>query len=127
MLLLGSLAALSLLLAGVGLFGVLAESVTQRRAEFGVRMTLGATARDITGMVMRQGLRLVAFGLALGVAASLVAGRYARSLLYEVEPADTTAYAFGCALLIAVAALACWAPALRAASVDPTVSLRGDS
>jgi ABC-type antimicrobial peptide transport system permease subunit len=115
---------LALLLSAVGIYGVMAYSVSQRRREIGVRVALGAARRDITRMVVGQGLRITAFGLVAGLALALGAGRLMRSLLLGVSPSDPLTFAAVTALLSLVAVLACLVPARRAASVDPVRAFR---
>jgi ABC-type antimicrobial peptide transport system permease subunit len=117
--------ALALLLSAVGIYGVMAYSVSQRRREIGVRVALGAARRDITRMVVGQGLRITAFGLVVGLALALGAGRMMRSLLLGVSPSDPLTFAAVAALLLLVAVLACLVPARRAAGVDPVRAVRG--
>jgi len=118
--------ALALLLAALGLYGVIAHSVAQRTHEMGVRVALGARARDVVGLVMRESLRIVAVGVVLGVIAALVAGRWISPLLFEVSPRDPIVIAAVVVTLLAVALLASWIPAVRAARVEPAVALRAD-
>jgi putative ABC transport system permease protein len=122
--LVGSFAALALLLAAVGIFGVLAFAVGQRTREFGIRMALGARATDVLRLVLGSGLRLAATGIAIGLAASALLTRSLSSLLFAVTPLDPLTFTLAAALLAAVAVAACLAPALRAARVDPAVALR---
>jgi putative ABC transport system permease protein len=117
-------AGVALLLAGTGLYGVLDYSVLQRRREIGIRMALGAQWVNVLGMIMGQGMKLVAAGLAIGLAASLALTRLMTSLLYDVKPTDPLTYAAVALLLILIALAANLAPARRAVSVDPTVALR---
>ena len=124
MLLLGGFAAAALLLAAIGLYGVIAFGVTQRTREIGVRVALGAERQDILRLVMRRGIMLVATGLAIGAAAALASGRLVASLLFGVTPADATTFVAAAAFLTAVALLAMYAPARRATRVDPIVALR---
>ncbi|HEV2444537.1 MAG TPA: ABC transporter permease [Candidatus Sulfopaludibacter sp.] len=124
MTLLGAFAALALLLASVGLYGVLAYAVTQRGREIGLRMALGATDFSVTALFVRQGLTLTGIGLAVGVAASVAAARSLRTALYGVSAASPTTLAAVAALLTIVALAACFIPARRASRVDPIVVLR---
>ena len=117
---------LALLLAGIGLYGVVAYAVAQRTGEFGVRVALGARARDITTLVLGQGLRLTLIGGALGAAGAVAVGRLLKSRLYGVEPVDLPTLGAVAALLAAAALLACWIPARRAARVDPAQALRNE-
>jgi putative ABC transport system permease protein len=123
-LLLALFAAVALLLTAIGLYGVVAYSVTQRTQEIGIRLALGAQARQVLQLVIGQGLRLALFGLALGVAASLVLTRWLSSLLFNVSPTDALTFALVSVLLLVVALLACWIPARRATRVDPMMALR---
>jgi putative ABC transport system permease protein len=117
-------AALALLLAAVGLYGVVAYAAGQRSHEFGIRMALGAQNCDVLRLVMSQGLKLALLGTALGMAAALYASRLIAVLLYGVEPADPSTLAAVAALLTAVALLACWIPAYRATRITPVKALR---
>jgi putative ABC transport system permease protein len=123
-LLLGAFGALALIMACVGLYGVLAYSVEQRRREMGVRLALGAAPRGILRLVVGEGLRLTAAGVLGGLAAAFALTRYLATLLYDVQPHDTTVFAAVPLLLLCVAGLACWLPALRATRVDPASILR---
>ena len=123
-LLLGIFAALALLLASVGIYGVISYSVTQRTHEIGIRMALGAQARDVSKLVIREGVAMALIGVTIGLAASLVLTRLMESLLFEVSTTDQSIFAGVGALLVAVAVLACWIPARRASTVDPMVALR---
>jgi len=124
MILLAVFAAISVFLAVVGLYGVMAHLVTQRTQEFGVRMALGARPKDISRSVVRQGLALAAVGIVLGATAALALTRLLTSLLFGVRPQDpATLLAVGL-LLSGVAVVASYIPARRAAKVDPMVALR---
>ena len=124
--LLGIAAGVALLLGMVGIYGVIAYLVSQRRREIGVRMALGATAHDIRAMVVRQGLLLAALGTAAGLMAALALSRLLGSLLYGVDAADPATYAAVLVALLGVATLASYLPARRASAVDPTEALRGE-
>jgi predicted permease len=126
----GLFGALALLLAAVGLYGLMAFAVVQRRGELGVRMALGADRRTVLRMIMRDALRLVLVGLAIGIPAALLAGRLAShemsSLLFGVAPGDPITLAGAAAVLLAVAAAAAYLPAARAARIDPIEALRAE-
>jgi putative ABC transport system permease protein len=122
--LLGSFAALALILACVGIYGVLAYVVTQRTQEIGLRVALGADSSSIFRAVARQGMSLAGTGIALGVAASLAVSRLLQSLLFDVKPTDPATYLAASVVFDVVALLACYIPARRAAKVDPLVALR---
>jgi putative ABC transport system permease protein len=124
MILLGAFAALAMLLASVGLYGVLAYAVTHRSREIGLRMALGASYLSVTALVVRQGLTLTAVGLAIGVAASFAAARSLKTVIYGVTATDPTTLASVAAVLTIVALVACFVPARRASRVDPIVVLR---
>jgi putative ABC transport system permease protein len=121
---LGLFGALALALAAVGIYGVIAYTASLRTREVGSRMALGAERRSVLAMVLRQGLRLTAIGLAAGFAASLAFTRLLSSLLFEVRPTDLAMSATVAVLLAAVATLASYLPAHRASRVDPMVALR---
>ncbi len=122
--LVGFFAGSALLLAVVGLYGVMAYSVTRRTSEIGVRVALGASRANILRLILSQGLRAALFGVVIGVAGSLVVSRAIRSLLFGLSPADPLTLIGVSFLLVIVALLACWIPARRAAKVDPMVALR---
>lgn len=124
--LIGLFAGLAMVITAAGLAGVIAFNVNQRTQEFGVRMALGATPGSLLGMVLKQGLVLVAIGLGIGAAAALVFGQALRTLLFGVTPTDLLTYGMVSMTFVAVAAAACALPARRAASVDPLVALRGE-
>jgi predicted permease len=122
--LLGSIAALAILLAAIGLYGVVACSVAQRTQEIGVRMAIGAQPGDVQWMFVGQGLRITAIGVALGLALSAVVARLLRAYLYGLSPFDPVAFAAASLAWIAVAMLATWWPARRATRVDPLTALK---
>jgi len=116
--------AVALLLAALGIYGVLAYLVTQRRKEIGIRMALGGTPRQILELVLREGVAVVAVGFLGGLLGAALASRALASQLYGVRPADPAVLASVTALLAAVALVACLVPATRATRVEPTVALR---
>jgi predicted permease len=124
--LLGLFAAVALVLAAVGIYGVLANAVRQRTHEIGIRKALGARQGDVFRMLVGQGMRLTLAGLALGLAGASVVTRFQRSLLFGVEPTDPLTFAAVALLLCAVALVACGLPARRALAVDPMVALRAE-
>jgi putative ABC transport system permease protein len=124
MLLLSIFAALALVLAAVGIYGVMSYAVAQSTREIGVRLALGAQPRNVLGMVLRGGGKLAVFGLVLGLIGSLGINYFLRSQLYGVSSADPATYAIVAALLALVALAACYLPARRATRVDPLVALR---
>jgi putative ABC transport system permease protein len=122
--LLTAFAALSLLLAAVGLFGVLSYIVAQRTGEIGIRIALGAQREQVLWKMLLDGLRPALVGLVLGLAASVGAARLIRSMLYGTQPLDPAVFAAVSAILLLVAALACMLPAWRASRLDPMQALR---
>ena len=124
MLLLVCFALLAVILAVVGIYGVMSYAVTRRTQEIGIRMALGARQREILGLVLRQGFRLAVAGTVIGVAVSLVLTRWMDSLLYRVSATDPAVFTLVALLMLAVAAAACYLPARRASRVDPMVALR---
>jgi len=125
-LLLGMFAALALLLASVGLYGVLAYDVAQRTREIGIRGAIGATRGQVAGLIVRQGMEKSGVGVVLGLAAAFYLGRFLDGFLFDVEPTDPGAFLGVSLLLLGVAAAASWLPARRAAKVDPVVALRAE-
>jgi putative ABC transport system permease protein len=122
--LVGSFAAMAFLMAVIGVYGVLAFAVARRTQEIGIRMALGAGPRNVQGLVLKEGVALVAIGTVVGLAVSVLAGRYLKTLLYDISATDLRTYA-AVVLAIGIAAIAAaWIPARRAASLDPTVALR---
>jgi putative ABC transport system permease protein len=119
-------AALAVLLATIGLYGVVSYAVSQRTAEIGVRMALGATGADVSRLVVMQGLKPAIVGVGIGVVAAFFASRLLRTLLFGVTPVDPLTFAIVPPALLVVAALACYVPALRAVRLDPTRALRAE-
>ncbi len=119
-------AGVALLLAAIGIYGVMAYTVAQRTQEIGVRMALGAQPRDVIAMVVRQGVRLVALGLGLGFLAAYGTAGLLAGNLYGVSPHDPPTFALVPLLLAVVALLACYLPSRRATLIDPMVALRSE-
>jgi putative ABC transport system permease protein len=124
--LMGAFAALALVLAAVGIYGVLAYSVGQRRREIGVRMALGAKAGAVVTLVTMEGLRPIAAGLAVGLIGSLALNRLMAELVYGVSTSDPAVFASVAVFLILTALLASYIPALQATRIDPVGALRAD-
>ena len=119
-------AASAILLAALGVYGVLSFSVGQRRREIAVRMAVGSSPEEVSTMVVREGVRLAMMGAALGLGGSLAFGRLIQSLLFSVSGTDATSFLFALALAMGAALFAAWLPARRAVRVDPTEALRAD-
>ncbi len=126
MVLLLGLASCAVLLAVVGVYGVVSYTVSRRTRELGVRMALGASSRSAVGLVLTQAVRVVGGGAAVGVVVALASGRVLRGLLYDMEPVDPATYAMVVAITLAVGLLAASVPAVRAARVDPVEALRAE-
>jgi ABC-type antimicrobial peptide transport system permease subunit len=126
MLLVTTFAALALALASIGIYGVIAYSVSRRRHEIGVRTALGAQAGDIFRLVLGRGMLLVGAGLAIGLAASYGLSRVITSLLYNVSATDTTTFGAVALFFAGVSSLACYIPARQATRVDPITALRSE-
>jgi ABC-type antimicrobial peptide transport system permease subunit len=126
MLLVGLFSLLALLLASVGIYGVIAFSVSQRTQEIGIRLALGSPRIRVLKLIIGNGMKLTFVGCLVGLAASLALTRLMQALLFAVSPTDPTTFAASGLLLIGVAALACWLPACRAVRIDPVSALRQD-
>jgi hypothetical protein len=126
MYLLGGFAGLALLLAGMGIYSVIAYGVAQRTNEFGIRFALGAVARDVIGLVMKEGLRLALVGLVVGLGISAGVTWLMQRFLFEVSPRDPFLYGGVALFICSIAAVACFVPALRASRIDPMEALRAD-
>jgi len=120
----GAFAGVSLTLAAIGLYGVLAYSVRQRTPEIGIRMALGATAADVRALVVRQAAIVVGSGLVVGVVGALVLGRWLSSLLFEVRPWDPRILTATAVLLMITGAVAAWLPARRASRIAPGTAIQ---
>jgi len=126
LLLLEAFALVGLALAATGIYGMLSGSVTERTREIGVRAALGASRSSIVSLILRQGMTLTLLGILIGLAAAMIASRGLATLLFGVTPLDPLTYLAVSLLLSAISAFACFAPALRAAAVDPVEALRAE-
>src|SRR5690606_26856423 len=126
LLLIGAFAVVAAILAAIGIYGVLSTTVRQRTAEIGVRVAFGATRAGILRLFIGRGLALSAAGVALGIIAAAALTRLATSMLVGVRPDDPLTFAATAAALLAIAAVACWVPARRAARLDPASALRDE-
>ena len=124
--LLAVFAGMALLMAAVGIYGVLSYVVVQRTREIGIRVAIGAPGSQVVSLILAQGLRLTAYGVAIGLAVAAVLTRWMASLLYGVSATDPLIFAGVASLMAAVACAACWLPALRAVHLDPLEALRCD-
>jgi putative ABC transport system permease protein len=124
LMLVGTFAGLALVLAAIGIFGVVSYSVTQRTHEIGIRMALGASQQNVLGMILRQGASLAAFGAGLGLIASFALTRLMRGLLYHVSASDPWTFLAVALALVAITMVACYIPARRVLRVEPLVALR---
>ena len=115
-----------MILASVGLFGVMATMVRQRTRELGVRMALGATAENVRWMVLRRGLTIASIGLGAGLVGAVAANRLLSAMLYKVSPTDTTTLVVVGALVIGVAAVATFLPARASTRIDPVIALKAE-
>jgi putative ABC transport system permease protein len=122
--LIGLFALTALLTASIGIYGIIAHSLSRRTNEISVRIALGAEPRDVQALVFREMLRPVATGLTLGLGGAVIVGRAISGLLYEVQPSDSATLAWVALILTIVAALACWIPSRRATRLDPVDALR---
>jgi putative ABC transport system permease protein len=122
----GAFAGVAALLAALGLYGVLAHAVTQRRREIGIRMALGARPGDVLSHILRSAFSMLLVGFAAGLAGAFALTRVLKTLLFEVSALDPSALAVACVLMALVGMLAAWIPASRAARVDPMAVLRDE-
>ena len=124
MMLLGAFAALAMMLAIMGIYGVLSYVVGQRTQEIGVRMALGAQRSDVASMVLRQGARMALLGIVIGIAAALILTRFMQGMLFGITSTDPATFSVVSLTLAAIALLACYIPARQATRVDPMRALR---
>ena len=120
----GFFGVLAMLIASIGLYGVMSYMVTRRKVEIGIRMALGANPSAVVRIVLRESATLLAAGVAIGLALALTASRWVASLLYGVGPSDTVSFALATGVLATVSVLAVWVPARRASHLEPTIALR---
>ncbi len=120
------IAGIAVLLSAVGIYGVLAYDVSRRTREIGIRSALGATRRQIIGLILSQGAWRAAIGIAAGLAGAAALSQFMSGLLFGVKPVDPEVFVGASVLLLAVSTLACWIPARQAAKVDPMVALRAE-
>ena len=123
---LGLFAAVALLLAVSGIYGVIGHAVTQRTHEIGIRMALGAARRDVFQLILGEGGKLAVTGVAIGIVASHLVTQFLRTLLYGITPTDPLTFGAVAILLLLTALLACYLPARRASRVDPVIALRAE-
>jgi predicted permease len=116
----------ALMLAAIGIYGVVSGNVAERTREIGVRAALGASRGDILALIIRDGMRLTAFGIAIGLCGAIAAAQGITTLLFGTSPLDLIAWTGVVLMLVSVSAIACWAPAWRAAQVDPSITLRAE-
>jgi ABC-type antimicrobial peptide transport system permease subunit len=126
MMLAGGFALVALMLAAIGIYGVVNYSVSRRTKEIGIRVALGATRGDLSRLVFRETLTTAGLGVVIGLAAAIALSRFLRTLLYDVRAADPVTYVIVSAVLLGVALVAAWLPARRASRVDPLSALRFD-
>ncbi|MGH7506747.1 MAG: FtsX-like permease family protein, partial [Longimicrobiales bacterium] len=126
MTLIGTASAVALLLSLIGVYGVVSYLVARRSSEIGVRLALGARPDEVAGMILWQGGRVMASGLIAGLLVAIGISRVIESILFQVDPTDPATYAAATITLLAIALLACWIPARRAARLDPVTALRAE-
>jgi predicted lysophospholipase L1 biosynthesis ABC-type transport system permease subunit len=122
----GVFALLALLLAAVGLYGVMANATQQRTSEIGVRLALGASRGSVSGMIVREGMLLVGVALLIGAVSAAALSRYLESLVFDVSPTDPLTFGAMALLLAATGLVACWLPARRASAIDPAETIRSE-
>ena len=122
----GALGLLALMVAAVGLYGVVSFDTRQRTHELGIRIALGASSRTLVQTALRSVVRVTTIGIAVGMVGALLGGRFVSALVYGVSPRDTTSMVAAGVTLLVVAVLACLAPAIRSTRVDPVIAMRAD-